>query len=88
MTKLCLCISTRIIITEETDSFHSIELHYITLYMSFFHHISDTTEGKLGLLSFQFDFISTGTDIEPIFDSFNIALDRIEEYGRTNDMDE
>lgn len=36
----------------------------------------------------QFDFISTGTDIEPIFDSFNIALDRIEEYGRTNDMDE
>ena len=36
----------------------------------------------------QFDFISTGTDIEPIFASFNIALDRIEEYGRTNDMDE
>ena len=36
----------------------------------------------------QFDFISTGTDIERIFDSFNIALDRIEEYGRTNDMDE
>ena len=36
----------------------------------------------------QFDFISTGTDIEPIFDSFNIALDRIEEYGRTNDMEE
>ena len=36
----------------------------------------------------QFDFISTGTDIEPIFDSFNIALDRIEEYGRTDDMDE
>ena len=36
----------------------------------------------------QFDFISTGTDIEPIFDSFNIALDRIEEYGRTNGMDE
>ena len=36
----------------------------------------------------QFDCISTGTDIEPIFDSFNIALDRIEEYGRTNDMDE
>ena len=36
----------------------------------------------------QFDFSSTGTDIEPIFDSFNIALDRIEEYGRTNDMDE
>ena len=36
----------------------------------------------------QFDFISTGTDIEPIFDSFNIALDRIEEYGRTYDMDE
>lgn len=36
----------------------------------------------------QFDFIPTGTDIEPIFDSFNIALDRIEEYGRTDDMDE
>ncbi len=36
----------------------------------------------------QFDFISTGTDIEPIFDSFNIALDRIEEYGRTDEMDE
>ena len=36
----------------------------------------------------RFDFISTGTDIEPIFDSFNIALDRIEEYGRTDDMDE
>ncbi|KAF2518360.1 AAA family ATPase [Flavobacterium salilacus subsp. salilacus] len=30
---------------------------------------------------YQYDYIHLGTDIEPIFESFNIALDRINKYG-------
>lgn len=33
---------------------------------------------------FQYAFKSLGSDIEPIFDSFNIALERIQQYGDTD----
>ena len=33
---------------------------------------------------FQYAFKPLGSDIEPIFDSFNIALERIQQYGDTD----
>lgn len=36
-------------------------------------------------LSYQYTYTHLGTNIEPIFESFNIALDRISQYGTKND---
>ncbi|MDO9633825.1 MAG: AAA family ATPase [Paludibacter sp.] len=40
---------------------------------------------EVGKNSYLYQFTSLGKDIEPIFNSFNIALDRINQYGISND---
>ena len=43
-------------------------------------YLSKRTEGSL----YEYEFEALGNNIEPIFDSFNLALTRIQQYGDTD----